>query len=438
MPRMLTTDEAARRLGVKSTTLYAYVSRGMLHSHRAPGGRHSLFDEADVEALARRSRTERQRGLWTDPVTTAITALREDGPSYRGVPLHRLLSPSATEDWVTFEEVAQWLWRPERASLPPERSGSELSRVSADEASRAIPPTPSPAWKPAPWRRPPELPPEDLLSWSVVMTGAADPRRGDLSVEAVEAAASRLIATMVDVLAVLDHRRADGGSTGARGVTRRAPTRGDTIAARLSLRLVPSQPSDQLVRAVNAALVALTDHELATSTMSVRLAASTRASLYDAVLAGLGVLRGRLHGGVAPVAHALLVDAERRGVRRAVDHVLRWQGRAPGFGHSLDVYAEGDPRFTILWPFFQEVASAEQVEMVRSLVRLADDMGLPPPNVDLAVAAITWAAGMPGDAGPALFTVARVAGWTAHFLEELGERPLRFRVRAVYAARGRL
>ena len=61
---------------------------------------------------------------------------------------------------------------------------------------------------------------------------------------------------------------------------------------------------------------------------------------------------------------------------------------------------------------------------------------MPPPNVDLALAAMAWSAGMPPDAGRTLFTVARVAGWAAHYLEELDERPLRYRARAVYAASG--
>src|SRR4051812_50217811 len=53
---MLTTAEAARRLGVKPETLYAYVSRGMLTRHPAPGGRRSLFARAEVERLAGRAR----------------------------------------------------------------------------------------------------------------------------------------------------------------------------------------------------------------------------------------------------------------------------------------------------------------------------------------------------------------------------------------------
>ena len=72
-------------------------------------------------------------------------------------------------------------------------------------------------------------------------------------------------------------------------------------------------------------------------------------------------------------------------------------------------------------------------ESRRDLIELARDHDVPAPNVDLALAAVTWATGMPTDAGRTIFTIARVAGWTAHYLEELGERPLRFRARAVYA-----
>ena len=46
---MVPSEEAALRLGVKVTTLYAYVSRGLLASHKEPGGRRSLFDQADIE-----------------------------------------------------------------------------------------------------------------------------------------------------------------------------------------------------------------------------------------------------------------------------------------------------------------------------------------------------------------------------------------------------
>jgi citrate synthase len=246
----------------------------------------------------------------------------------------------------------------------------------------------------------------------VVLAGAANPLRSDLRPEAVTRTARHLVATMVDALPG-DHRT-DGG-----------------IARRLAGHLA-ARPAPALEDAVGAALVLLADHELATSTVAVRVAASTRADLCDAVLAGLGTLAGPLHGGASRLAYGLLVDAERDGPERALDETLRWQGVLPGFGHT--VYVDGDPRFAVLLDRFEALATPGQRRLVAAMVDLAADHGIPPPNVDLALAAVTLAAGLPPDAGRTLFTVARVAGWTAHYLEELLERPLRFRARAVYAA----
>src|SRR5215469_10995024 len=103
---MLTTEEAARRLGVKVPTLYAYVSRGLLESHRDPYARGSLFDLDEVEALATRSRGGRQTATRLATITTAVTQLHQElGPLYRG--------RRATELAIRagFEEVAELLWQ---------------------------------------------------------------------------------------------------------------------------------------------------------------------------------------------------------------------------------------------------------------------------------------------------------------------------------------
>jgi citrate synthase len=66
-------------------------------------------------------------------------------------------------------------------------------------------------------------------------------------------------------------------------------------------------------------------------------------------------------------------------------------------------------------------------------MELAAAYDIPRANCDLALAALSWGTGMPPDTGRTLFSVARIAGWTAHYMEELAERPLRFRARAVYS-----
>ena len=72
------------------------------------------------------------------------------------------------------------------------------------------------------------------------------------------------------------------------------------------------------------------------------------------------------------------------------------------------------------------------MEVVAAVKDLAAERGLPRPNLDYGLAALSFTAGIDAEAGGVLFKVARVAGWVAHYLEELTEAPLRYRARAVY------
>src|SRR3984957_18185505 len=110
---MLESAEAARRLGVKLPTLYAYVSRGLLVSHPAPDGRRSLFAAEDVEALAKRSRGGRTTETRLATVTTSTTQLRDDGPVYRGTPATVLATT------VPYEHAAELLWRGDPVAPTP-------------------------------------------------------------------------------------------------------------------------------------------------------------------------------------------------------------------------------------------------------------------------------------------------------------------------------
>jgi citrate synthase len=398
---MLESDEAARRLGVKVTTLYAYVSRGLLVSHAAPTGRRRLFEADEVERLARRSRQGKTVETRMATVTTGITQLTDGGPVYRGIPATELATRAA------FEEVAEWLWDGSGGDRPRFGPTADGGAVGGGGFGTVRP------WAPLDLGRPPEMESSDRMRWVVVMAGAGDRLRSDLRPEVVTATASRVAASMVDALPMPDPRpgQVSDREPGQPGVGPPAfaarPVRPGSLASRLAHRLTP-RPGEALVRAVNAALVLMADHELATSTMAVRVAASTRADPYDALLAGLGTIAGPLHGGASQQAYSLLADARLHGVARAVNDTLRWRGVLPGFGHT--VYKSGDARFEVLLGLFEEWAPAGDVEVVRAIVDLARDHSIPPPNVDLALAAMAWATGMPADAGRTLFTVARVGG----------------------------
>lgn len=388
MSRMLDSQEASRRLGVKVTTLYAYVSRGLLEAHRAEDGRRSLFALDDVEDLARRARGGRTVETRLATVTTAVTQIRPDGPFYRG------RSACALAQSATFEDVAAWLWRVE----PEGEAG----------------------WRPARLPRRPALRIGDALCWSVVMAGASDRLRPDLRPEGVIRVARRIIASAITALPGTPDEKGD-----------REEQLVGPLAARLARRL-HAEPDPALTRAIDAALVLLADHELATSAVAVRVASSTRADLYDAMLAGLGTMGGPLHGGASELTYAMLAQARRETIEAALSATLRWQHALPGFGHP--VYQDGDPRFATLMTFVERLGSAEDRRLLGDVLELAAERGILNPNVDFALAALMWAGGLAPDAGRAIFSVARMAGWTAHYLEELEERPLRFRARAVYAS----
>ncbi len=379
--RMLTTEEAARRLGVKVPTLYAYVSRGLLESHPDPVRRGSLFDLDEIEGLAARSRGGRQTATRLATITTAVTQLDQKlGPIYRGRAAIDLASTSS------FEEVAELLWQSEGAG---------------DWTAPDLGPCPL-------------TPTLERMRWALVMCGATDPLRSDLRPAAVARAARRTTAALTGVVGPVPAREDPG----------------DSIAARLAARLDPSTAAVPTA-AVNAALILMADHELATSTMAVRVAASVRSDPYDALLAGLATLAGPLHGGASQQAYELLVVAERDGVPRALNDVLRERGRLPGFGHA--VYKNGDARFVALLTLAEPLLSEERRAMLHEVIALAAAHDVPLANCDLALAALSWGTGMPPDTGRTLFAVARLAGWAAHYMEELTETPLRFRARAVYS-----
>jgi citrate synthase len=242
--------------------------------------------------------------------------------------------------------------------------------------------------------------------------------RADLRPEAVVRAARRLVATMIASL------------PGEPGEVENSAW-DQPLAARLAERLGAAIVSDELRDAVNAILVIQADHELAPSTLAVRVAATTRADCYDALLSGLGAISGPVHGGASDYVRRLLDSARSTGVDRALGDALRWQGSLPGFGH-VD-YGDGDPRFRPLMRCFERLADHDARSLVEAVLTRAEAQHLPSPNVDLAIGAITFAADLAPDAGETLVTVSRLAGWVGHYLEEIQEMPRRIRARSVYA-----
>ncbi|MEU4264091.1 citrate synthase [Streptomyces argenteolus] len=390
--RRLTTRETAGLLGVKPETVYAYVSRGQLGSRRAPGGRGSTFDAAEVEALARRTGRREPSPAAGDLVfRTGITLIERDRYYFRGVDATELARHYG------YEEVAEWIWTGELR--PGVRFEAPAESLAAARRTVAALPVHSGS--------------TDRLRVAVAAAAAADPLRFDLSPRGVLSSARGLIPTLVGALPLTGEEARDD----------------DCLARRLWPRL-SGRPADAASLSVlDTALALLADHDMAASTLAARVAASAHAHPYAVVSAGLGVLEGPLHGAASGLAHRMLSEVvERGGAAPVVADHLRTGRRVPGLGHRL--YTVEDPRAQVLFALLAEVPRAAPVlEAARDVVATAARHA----NVDLALAVLSVACGMPAEAGETVFAVSRTAGWIAHALEEYAERPLRMRPSGQYA-----
>jgi citrate synthase len=211
------------------------------------------------------------------------------------------------------------------------------------------------------------------------------------------------------------------------------------VAERLWVALAEGdvRPRAGQVKALEAALNLLADHELAASTFAARVAASAWAGPYRVILAGLGPLGGALHGGAGAAVEAMLDEvADGADPGAALDPRLtsgaapgaalnarRSPGPPPGFGHR--VYRDRDPRADHL------LDRLGPDPLAAALLDAAAERDLPAPNVDFALAALVRSHGLRPGSAATIFTVARIAGIVAHALEEYEHR-LRFRPRASY------
>ncbi len=387
---LLSATEAAARLGVKRETLYAYVSRGLLRSRAAPQGRGRLFDPAEVDRLRARPGGRRPtRAADALEIASSVTTMTGGRLRYRGHALEEVAGA-----WP-FESVAQLLWT--GSLTTPTSPWRAPAAVEASVAAlRAVLPLAS-----GPGAR---------LQAAVVGARAADPLRDDLRPDAVAGTGRALLAALA----------------GVAGPEVAPPDRSVAARATASLGL-----DERWTGVVDVILVSLADHELATSTLAGRVAASTRADPYAVVLAGLAAVSGPLHGSASGQVHRLLSDvADGAAPERAVASRWRDHGHMAGFGHGL--YPQGDPRTAVVLDALRAAAADHPAwATVEAVAAAASSRAPQAPNIDWALAAFALVAGVPADSGEALFSLARVAGWLAHAIEEYDAPPLRYRVTAI-------
>jgi citrate synthase len=318
--------------------------------------------------------------------------------AYQGCDIHDLAD---AERGASFEEVCYLLWHgrlPRRSELGDLQTALAAARVLPDALLRAM-------------RSLPPVDGMDALRTLASMLAHYDPDVAERSPQATYRKAVRLTGQFGALIATWG-RLARGG-----GPIDPDPALGH--AANFLYMLTGRRPSATASRAFDVSLVLHADHELNASTFAARVAAATLTDIHSAVVAGVTALKGPLHGGANAEVMKLLIDIGKdAGPDRAEQAVrvrLARKEKIPGFGHR--VYRTEDPRATHLRRFSKLLGALqgepqwfEMSERIEAVMR--------------GEKTVFHALGIPTDLYTPIFAVSRVAGWTAHILEQYGNNRL--------------
>lgn len=347
-------------------------------------------------------------------VTAADTQLsRVDGE--QGRLIYRGYSIEDLGEKASFEEVVYLLWNgdlPTRGQL----DAFKAALISKRELPSAVLKTMR--------EIPNEAHPMAVLRTVVSGLGLIDPQADDNSLPAARKKALLLTAVLPTIVAAWERIR--------NGQEPIAPRNDLDHAANFLYMLDGEEPSQEAVEALDTYLVLLADHGFNASTFAARVTTGTLADVYSAVTSALGTLKGAAHGGANQAAMEQFIDAAQRGDVSAWFEEAREEGRRiMGIGHR--VYKTEDPRAGILRPMAQELAESsgqgQWYEVAHTIEQLArsDDFFIERnlyANVDYYSAVVLYMIRLPVDQFTCAFAMSRIAGWTAHVLEQLADNRL--------------
>jgi citrate synthase len=203
------------------------------------------------------------------------------------------------------------------------------------------------------------------------------------------------------------------------------------VAKALLERITGREASPRQVAIFGATLVLYAEHEFNASTFAARTVASTGSDLHSAVTAAIGALKGPLHGGANEKVLEVLGEI---GSADRADAWVHEQFAAKrvvmGFGHR--VYKDGDVRAKLLGSMCREMVRGTEGDALEDLADRVERIMLEKkalkPNLDWPAARVYHALGLPVKVFTPIFVVARMSGWTAHVIEQIGDnriiRPL--------------
>lgn len=267
---------------------------------------------------------------------------------------------------------------------------------------------------------PPETLPMDALRTAASALASTDPDRDDNSPPANLRKAIRLTAQFPLIVTAFHKLRNNQIPT--------PPDPNRSIAGNFLHTLGDGQVAHTFERVMDAALLLHAEHGMNASTFAARVTAATLSDMHAAVTSALAALKGPLHGGAnQDVMELLLTFKDGEEAEKQVLGRLARKDKIPGFGHR--VYRVFDPRAHFLRRMSKQLCEAagnmKWFNMQERLIPLMRDTkksdGTPMninPNVDFFSATAYYTMGIPLDLFTPIFAIARVAGWTAHIMEQ--------------------
>ena len=335
-------------------------------------------------------------GVIAGETSISTVGKRGTGLTYRGYSIADLAK------YASFEEVAHLLIRgslPNRKELTAYRGRLMSLRGLPVEVKSILEQLPEKAH------------PMDVLRTGCSALGAIEPER-----EAPDMyyAAERLLASFPSMLIFWRHfhlngRRIDIGSN-------------EEGVAGHFLYLLHGKSAEELRRrAVDVSLILYAEHEFNASTFSARVTSSTMSDFHSAVTSAIGTLRGPLHGGANEEAMRLINRfANPDEAEQGILELLAEKKKIMGFGHR--VYKEMDPRSPIIKEWSRKLAETSNnmlsyrvSERIEETMRRAKGLY---PNLDFYSASVYQLCGIPTEIFTPVFVFARIAGWSAHIIEQ--------------------
>lgn len=337
---------------------------------------------------------------------------------YRGYDINELAGK------VTFEEVVYLLWH---GKLP---NRSELDRLNADLHKYRDLPTDTLELVRSLANHTAKPSGMEILRTAISYIGSTDP---DKSIDrpTLLIQATKLAALSTSITAAIGRFR--------QGLDYIPPRQDLSHAANFLYMLNGKEADDLAVEAFDVALILHADHELNASTFAGRVTVATLSDLYSGVTSAIGALKGPLHGGAnEDVLRMLMEIGSVEKTAEEVQRKLENGEKVPGFGHR--VYRNYDPRGLVLKRYAKELTEKagntkwfEMTEITEGLVlKHFEQRGKSLKyNVDLYSGSLYEAMGIPVELFTPIFTVSRMSGWTAHFLEQYANNRI-IRPRAEY------